>query len=393
MTGPNLKTIGLLWHSANSDNLGIGALTAAHIAVLEGLARDLGFGVRFKILGWRDPGPVYIQGTNVEVVPLRARDVPRPGGLYAAIRSCDLILDISAGDSFADIYGTWRFIFNVLSKAVVLAGRRPLILSPQTIGPFERWWTRWLASLAIRGARKIVTRDALSTAYMREMRLDRKLIEATDLAIRLPFDPPPPRVNGPVRVGLNISGLLFNGGYSQDNMFSLLADYPALARSLCAHFVALPDCELHLVGHVNSQRHAVEDDYRVAKTLAIEFPGVVVAPRFDNPSAAKSYIATMDFFAGSRMHACIAAFSSGVPVLPIAYSRKFSGLFGTLGYRHLADCKTQTAEEISDAVITAYERRGQLRLDGEKALMAADGKLSAYEDVLRGALQEIGRLP
>jgi polysaccharide pyruvyl transferase WcaK-like protein len=391
MSRTKLKTIGLLWHSANSDNLGIGALTAAHIAMLEDLARDLGLDIRFKILGWRDSGPIYIHGTNVEVVGMRARDMPRPGGLYASIRDCDLVLDISAGDSFADIYGARRFLFNVFSKAIVIAGRRPLVLSPQTIGPFDRWWARGLASLAMRGARKVVTRDALSSAYLRGMRLDGKLVEATDVAIRLPFDPPKPRAGSQLRVGLNVSGLLFNGGYSRDNMFSLLADYPTLIRSLCAHFVALPDCELHLIGHVNSQRHVVEDDYRVAEALAVEFPRVVVAPRFDNPSAAKSYIATMDFFTGSRMHACVAAFSSGVPFLPIAYSRKFSGLFGTLGYQHLADCQTQTNEQISEAVITACERRGQLKLDGEKALLAAEVKLSAYENLLRGILQEIGR--
>jgi colanic acid/amylovoran biosynthesis protein len=55
----------------------------------------------------------------------------------------------------------------------------------------------------------------------------------------------------------------------------------------------------------------VEDDHLVSMQLKSEFQDVVVAPRFDSPSAAKSYIAGMDYFCGSRMHACIAAFSSG----------------------------------------------------------------------------------
>ena len=93
---------------------------------------------------------------------------------------------------------------------------------------------------------------------------------------------------------------------------------------------------------------AVEDDLTANKTLAEEFPGVIVAPRFEGPSEAKSYISGLDFFCGSRMHACIAAFSSGVPVLPIAYSRKFAGVFGSLGYDRIADAKTQTTEQIFD---------------------------------------------
>ena len=51
------------------------------------------------------------------------------------------------------------------------------------------------------------------------------------------------------------------------------------------------------------KRFETEDDYRVALRLADEFPGTTVAPRFADPSAAKSYISGLDFFCGSRMHA------------------------------------------------------------------------------------------
>ena len=382
-------TIGLLWHSMNSDNLGIGALTAGQIATVDKLAAETGLRVRYKVLGWRDPAPYYIQRSDVEMVPLRARDLLRPSGLLSAVRKCDLILDISAGDSFADIYGARRFILNAISKFTVLAARRPLILSPQTIGPFQRWWAHLAAGLFMRAARVVVTRDHLSTEFLRPYHLGEKVIEATDVAFRLPFEPAPKRPDKPVRVGFNVSGLLFNGGYTRNDMFSLAADYPKLARAIADYFATRPDCELHLIGHVNSLSLEVEDDYRVAQKLAEEFPGAIVAPRFESPSDAKSYIATMDFFCGSRMHACIAAFSSGVPVLPIAYSRKFAGLFGSLGYDQLADCKTQNADEILNAVIDAFQQRGKLKLEVENGCRAAEGKLRAYDTVLRQCLEGV----
>ena len=149
---------------------------------------------------------------------------------------------------------------------------------------------------------------------------------------------PPPRDGGPVRVGLNVSGLLMNGGYTGKNMFGLTTDYPALIREILRRFTAMEGVETHLVGHVISESQPVEDDFRASEALAEEFPGAVLAPRFASPSEAKSYIAGMDFFMGARMHACIAAFSSGVPVIPMAYSRKFAGLFGTLGYERTVDC-------------------------------------------------------
>ena len=389
MTDAPSTTIGLLWHSVNSDNLGVGALTVAHIAIVDRILQDMGLEARFKVLGWRDPEPAYVTAANIEVVALRGRDLLRPRGLYMATRGCQIVLDISAGDSFADIYGARRFLFNILSKSVVLAARSPLILSPQTIGPFERWWARMLARLSMRMARKVVTRDAISSDYMLQLGLGHKLIEATDVAFRLPYNLPPLRPASPVRVGLNVSGLLFNGGYTRDNMFRLVADYPQAVRALCAHFTGLADCELHLIGHVNSRTNAVEDDFRVAEVLASEFPNIAVAPRFESPSAAKSYIAGLDFFAGARMHACIAAFSSGVPVVPMAYSRKFAGLFGTLGYSHLADCKSQSTEEIVRTVIAGFENREHLAKDVTAGLKKAEEKLDAYEDVLREHLRQI----
>ena len=264
-----------------------------------------------------------------------------------------------------------------------------MILSPQTIGPFQTWWSKKLAGLMMTAAKKVVTRDKLSSDYLKEMGLGQKLIESTDVAFRLPYRASQTKVRELTRVGLNVSGLLFNGGYNKNNMFSLSADYKDLMRSLCTHFTALPNTELHLVGHVNSERHDVEDDYRICELLASEFPSAIVAPRFVSPSDAKTYIATMDFFAGSRMHACIAAFASGVPVLPIAYSRKFAGLFGTLDYNHLADCKSQRTEEIFAVVIEAFDRREELKVDVKRSTQLAYTKLQSYKELLRKTLGDI----
>lgn len=382
-------TVGLLWHSVNSTNLGVGALTASNISIVEKVAGEIGVDVRFKIIGWSDPERAYISGDNIEICPIRARHLVSPNGLMKTLRDCQIVLDISAGDSFADIYGALRFVFNILAKANAVLAMRPLILSPQTIGPFERWWAKIAAGFFMARARHVITRDRLSTDFLKQFNLGSNTAEATDVAFRLPYDKPKSKVDDKIDVGLNISGLLFNGGYSKDNMFSLQSDYPELVRNLIKRFGAIESCRIHLIGHVNSERQAVEDDYRVAQLLSEEFPETILAPRFENPSAAKSYIAGMDFFSGSRMHACIAAFSSGVPVLPMAYSRKFAGLFGTLGYDHLADCRTQSAGDIIEAVIAAFEARATLKSDLEIGLLEAEKKLMVYENILSQSLKEL----
>jgi colanic acid/amylovoran biosynthesis protein len=377
-----MLTIGLLWHSLNSDNLGVGALTFSNIAIVEGVAKELGQDVRFKVLCWRDPGPMQLNRPNIEVVQLTTKALINPRAYFAQVRSCDLVLDISGGDSFADIYGLRRFRLNILAKMQVLMAGRPLILSPQTVGPFNNKSSQTLARAMMKRAKAVITRDAPSTAYVKELGIS-GVIEATDVAFRLPHTQAVKTKGGKAKVGLNLSGLLTNGGYDRNNMFALKCDYPALAQKLVSHFAARKDCELHLVGHVNSEKIEVEDDYRVAQRLAAEYPGVIVAPRFANPVDAKSYISGLDFFTGSRMHACIAAFSTGVPVVPIAYSRKFAGVFGTLGYKHNTDCKTQTADEIAAAVIHGFENRDALAKDVAVSSATALARLSVYEDVLK----------
>lgn len=380
--------LGLLWHSLTSDNLGVGALTVAHIALLEAAAQRVGVEVEFVILGWKDRRAPYRKGANVEIVELRMKDFFKPvGGLYSRLRGCDLVFDISAGDSFTDIYGTKRMATVTGAKRLTLLARRDLILAPQTIGPFDKGWARRAAFSVMRGAAVVATRDDLSIDFLRGLAYDGPLIAASDVALRLPCDPVERAPGGPVKVGLNVSGLLFNGGYTRGNMFELREGYADLIRALLTRLTARPDHEVHLVPHVISDDFEVEDDYRVSQTLAAEFPAVRVAPKFADPVEAKTYIAGLDFFAGARMHACIAAFSTGVPVLPMAYSRKFAGLFGALGYDLLADCREDDNARILEIFDDALDRREEIATQARLSLAVGLERLAQYEEAVEDRMR------
>jgi polysaccharide pyruvyl transferase WcaK-like protein len=374
----------------NSDNLGVGALTLAHIAILEEAARKAGVRPQFRVLGWDDSRAPYFERDDIEVVGLRLKDFARPvGGLFALLRGCDMVLDIGAGDSFSDIYGNKRIAVMLAAQAMTLAARRPLLFSPQTIGPFQKDWSRKVAVSILRRAHTVTTRDDLSTAYLREIGYGAAIVEATDVALRLPYERAGRPAGGKTRVGINVSGLLYNGGYNRDNMFGLRDSYKELIRTLLYRLTERSDIEVHLVPHVISDESEVEDDYRASLLLAEDYPSLIVAPKFKDPIEAKSYISGMDFFAGARMHACIAAFSTGVPVLPMAYSRKFKGLFGTLGYDLLADCQNDSAVNIISLFETALADREALR---DKAVACHEtglARLRPYEDAVVSAMRTI----
>lgn len=385
------RIVGLLWHSMNSDNLGVGALTVAHMAIVRAAARRAGDRVRFKVLGWADPKSPYFESEDIDQAGFRLADFARvENGFLGAARQCDVVLDIGAGDSFSDIYGPSRILKMIAGQNLVRLAGRPLVISPQTIGPFANPAIRLAALGVLKSAAFVSTRDEASAAYASSMGFNREVLVASDVALRLPFEAPGRRAGGPVRVGINVSGLLWNGGYSRDNMFALKSDHQDLVRRIARLLQGKPDVELHLVSHVLSDDQPLEDDRRAASALAADVPGAVIAPDFKTPSEAKSYIAGLDFFVGARMHACIAAFSSGVPVVALAYSRKFEGLFGALGYAHVADCRTETAETILERIDAAYDARETLRREAAAATDRGLVRLFRYEEAL---VEMFARLP
>lgn len=376
-------TIGLLWHSPNSANLGVGALTLGNIAILRRAAAAAGVIPHFLIIGFVDPGkPFYVAGDDIEIAPLNAKAFAPRGALWKAIARCDCVFDIGGGDSFTDIYGKKRFAYLWLSKFAVLVHQVPLILSPQTIGPFDRQPQRLLAAWIMKRARCVLARDPASFSAAQAMAPRANLAQATDVAFALPFT----RIEQPAglfHVGINVSGLLFNGGYSGKNEFGMSVDYATFSRKLIAALSSRPATQVHLISHVNSDAVPQDDDGRVAQILALEFPNVVLPAAFADPVAAKSYIAGLDLVVGGRMHACIAAHSSEVPVVPVAYSRKFAGLFdGVLNYPYFVPVSGMDTDQavsfVLDAVDKTVEMRAAIHRSQDKvAALLADYSVAA----------------
>ncbi len=381
----------LILHASRSNNLGVGALSVAQVDVLRGLAIELHLNLSITLLDWHDDGAACVSGDDITIIPIRGKDLLTRSGAYAHLEAADIVLDIGAGDSFADIYGTRRLKRVFWLKYLTHLAGTPLVLAPQTFGPFTNPVSRALARASINMSALVCARDKASVAHLREIGVGRDVVVASDVALRLRKEGGMPVVERP-RVGLNVSGLMMSGGYQGTNQFGLSVDYPALMERLIAGFLAHPkQPEVHLIPHVICPDMPVEDDMAALRALKEHFPSVHVAPAFATPSQAKGYISEMSFMAGSRMHACIAALSSGVAVVPLAYSRKFSGLFGALGYAHVADCRTMSSETITNAVMDGFELRSVLAKDARAAALEGLARLAAYEDGLRGLMDTLAR--
>lgn len=278
--------------------------------------------------------------------------------------AADFVLDIGQGDSFADIYGELRFREIDRIHKIARELNKPYCLLPQTIGPFTNPGIKAQADKSIEKATLCMARDKQSYEYViSNVSTQKKVKEYIDVAFFMPYQ----RIdqdNNFIHVGLNVSALLWNGGYSGDNQFGLIDDYKSVVRTIIDYFLSLSNVKVHLVPHVVLQERGIENDYEVSYELWREYnsPNLLLAPFALGPIEIKSYIAGLDFFMGARMHATIGAFSSGVPVVPMAYSRKFNGLFeDTLDYHYMTDLKKQAADEVLSTIKDAFEKRSELK--------------------------------
>lgn len=376
--------VGVAWQTIASDNLGVRALAESNMAIAKSAAERANRAIRFIEFCPTNGKIPANHGYDLSFAdPLSIRRMLTGQSRYfQTLRACDVVLDMGAGDSFSDIYGEKHFFFLSLSKFLALVAKRPLVLSPQTIGPFDRAWCRTVAAWLMRRAGRVFTRDGLSQTYLADNDLAAKAEQVTDVAFRLPYLRQELAATSKTRVGVNVSGLLYNGGYTRNNQFGLKLDYKVFIEDLVERLTSRPDCEVHLVAHVLSENLPVEDDYAALLRLQERFPQVIVAPRFNSAGEAKGYIAAMDFFTGARMHACIAAFSAGVAVVPQAYSRKFNGLFNSLGYMHVADLKAEDGEQALSRILQGLDARQSLREEVARGNALAQERLQHYEDYL-----------
>jgi colanic acid/amylovoran biosynthesis protein len=291
------------------------------------------------------------------------------------IAECSAHLSIAAGDSFSDIYGMLRLLHVALPQILVLLLGKPLVLLPQTYGPFKSWPARCIARFILRRAKLVYSRDREGLKVVQDLlgkRVERMRF-GYDMGFALEPLPPAPEVvrqiaemkeKGDV-VGLNVSGLLYMGGYTRDNMFGLASDYPRLVRTLLEEFTERKGVQVMLVPHVFGGPENPESDEtacaRIVEETAGRYAGRLhyLPGRFDQHEI-KHLIGQCDFFVGSRMHACIAALSQGIPAVGLAYSRKFAGVIDSIGGgAAVVDLRQVSTTAAVEVINRAWEERGE----------------------------------
>lgn len=315
----------ILWAEPESRNLGVRALARGTTRLLERAVGDVttaaqGFG----------PGdaPVRIGTWQGQLKRLGS---PKDE-LVDWVRGFDVVVDTRAGDSFTDIYGIPRLGTMSLMGEIVRRAKVPMVLGPQTIGPFDSRAGRLLARRTLHTSRVVFARDAVSAAVAADLGRPADLL-TTDVVFALDQPPAAPVVRDVV---VNPSGLLWSENSHVDSTL-----YRRVVSDLCARLLG-SGRRVSLLAHVLDSP-LIDNDVTVVHTLAEQLGSDVEALVPAGLDDARAMLASATVVIGSRMHACLNALSVGRPAIPLAYSRKFAPLLDGIGWDATIDLREPIA--------------------------------------------------
>ncbi len=314
--------------------------------------------------------------TNIYWVSRLMPSLTREGKTFRESRA---ILDISGGDSFTDLYEKRRFDAIVFPKKIALQNNIPLVLLPQTYGPFDNPRYKGIAANIVKRSTLAYARDKYSFEYLKELLGDdydsSRHQQAVDVAFILPATDgeslvrrgilPQAEPAGEI-FGINVSGLIFNQPERAKSQYKISLDYPQVIIQTLEHILANSEGQVWLVPHVLAPPGHYESDIFACETVKNMMPEKfhhrihVIGGDFDQCDI-KGVISRCSWFCGTRMHSTIASLSSTVPTAAIAYSGKFKGVFESAGQEAAAyDARAETTDGMISNLVASWENRGEI---------------------------------
>lgn len=249
-----------------------------------------------------------------------------PKKLRDEINSVDAVLSIG-GDNYSLDYRLPSLLMGVDRLAMDLD--KPVFIWGASVGPFESEphfvpaIREHLARMSLIAARESITYDYLTET----LGLD-NVIQMADPAFTLSKEhvdiaPFWPQAGVSGIIGLNISPLIESYRQKGQDLRAETIQF--------IHDVVAKGFGVLLVSHVvplNGSEKNNDATYMVGMLRELNELGdaVTIMPAKFNASQIKQVISQLRFFIGARTHATIAALSSGIPTLSIAYSVKAKGI-------------------------------------------------------------------
>lgn len=284
---------------------------------------------------------ITVQGTAVEYMTVNVPRIEKylfdkfnislPFTAFGkTLRQIKYVAAINGGDGFSDIYDTKSFFGRLNEINLAMKANIPVIILPQTIGPFEHESNRRVADEILKYAERVYVRD---NKFIGELdKLGIAYEQTKDLSYYMQPEP----FNIDIKenaVGINVSGLTYSNKYR--TLSGQFENYPYLIKELIKRFLS-ENVHVYLIPHSYCCSHPEvnNDDIEACREAYKDYignPNVTFIDKDLISPNVKYVISKMTYFVGTRMHANFAAIYTGVPLYGLAYSYKFEGAFKANG--------------------------------------------------------------
>lgn len=237
----------------------------------------------------------------------------------------DLIIDIS-GDAFGDYYHLLNMLSIGWRQLLILLFKKPLVLFPQSMGPFTNFTSKLIAKMVLNYSKIILIREKISLVYIKKfINRSNNIFFCLDAAFYLKISTEKTIYDNFFEKDMRDFPII---GIAASQLISS-EKYIKIFSNFSNHLINIYNHNIVLIPHVIDTIKNINDDRIVLKKIYQNIDNkekcLLIERDLDAP-VLKNLIGKCDIFIGSRMHSNIASISSNVPTIAISYSHKYSAI-------------------------------------------------------------------
>jgi polysaccharide pyruvyl transferase WcaK-like protein len=224
---------------------------------------------------------------------------------------------------------TWWSMIIARTWEILIAKflKKPIIMFPNTVGPFQTIIGKFLTKLALNCCQNVILRDPTSYELVKSLKIHPCLFLTSDTALL--FETSADRTHRLLNIHQPVIGVspgIYSYAFSKKN----LQNYIKTHAEVLDRFIDEEGVKIIFLPHNISEFDY--DDLHICKLISQKMKNKKHTKilRLNNAEEFKDYIKQMDMMISSKMHPAVFAVSNKIPTLCLAYDYKQTGLFEQL---------------------------------------------------------------
>ena len=293
------------------------------------------------------------------------------------LKAADMVVSVGAERINDNFYKA--ILFSLFMLCVAKGYGKPLVLFPQTIGPFHFALTRWLSARVLSWCNLVFVRDQRSLETVQELGVSsEKVIRTCDVAVIQPaIDKEKawellekagiPNNGKPV---LGISAMKWS--YIKAEGKSGYQDYCRAVATVADEMIAQQGVRVAFIATNILSQGCREDDVAAAQdiiALMQHKPETVILDTVYSPAELKGIAGQMDLCMVTRMHACIFCTGIHTPTVSINYQFKLKEYMTQMGLgEYTVDLDRVDVASLRKITTAGWENRTEMRKTLEESV-------------------------